>query len=91
MHEGFNCNMENGIATLNLTLPGSCKAGDILEAFARLANDDGSLFFSYNTHNSWPNLGDQEGAIIRIGALAWMGYAITYYLNERNIVLIRLG
>jgi hypothetical protein len=61
------------------------KAGDILEAFARLANDDGSLFFSYNTHNSWPNQGDREGAIIRIGALAWLGYAITYYLNERKI------
>jgi len=61
------------------------KAGDILEAFARLVNDDGNLFFSYNTHNSWPNQGDHEGAIMRVGALAWLGYAITYYLNERKI------
>jgi hypothetical protein len=61
------------------------KAGDILEAFARMVNDDGSLFFSYNTHNYWPNQDDHEGAIIRIGALAWVGYANVYYLNERKI------
>ena len=61
------------------------KAGDILEAFARLVNDDGSLFFSYNTNSSWPNQDDHEGAIIRTGALAWVGYATVYYLNERKI------
>lgn len=58
-------------------------AGDILEALSRLVNDDGSLFFSYNTHNSWPNQGDHQGAIIRSGALAWVGYATVCYLNQR--------
>jgi len=38
IHEGFNCNMENGIATLNLTLPDSCKVGDILD-FEAVVND----------------------------------------------------
>ncbi len=77
---------DGAMAAIALSICGQQnKAGDILEAFARLVNDDGSLFFSYNTHNSWPNQGDQEGAIIRIGALAWLGYAITYYLNERKI------
>ncbi len=59
------------------------KAGDILEALSRLVNDDGSLFFSYNTHNSWPNKGDHEGAVIRSGALAWVGYATVLYLEQR--------
>lgn len=59
------------------------EAGDILEALSRLVNDDGSLFFSYNTHNSWPNLGDHEGAIIRSGALAWVGYVTVFYLSQR--------
>ena len=77
---------DGAVAAIALSICGQqSKAGDILEAFARLANDDGSLFFSYNTHNSWPTQGDKEGAIIRIGALAWLGYAITYYLNKRKI------
>lgn len=77
---------DGAVAAIALSIYGQqSKAGDILEAFARLVNDDGSLFFSYNTHNSWPNQGDHEGAIIRIGALAWLGYAITCYLNERKI------
>ena len=59
------------------------KAGDILEALSRLVNDDGSLFFSYNTHNSWPNQGDHQGSVIRSGALAWVGYATACYLNQR--------
>lgn len=59
------------------------KAGNTLEALSRLVNDDGSLFFSYNTHNSWPNQGDHEGAIIRSGALAWVGYATVLYLEQR--------
>ena len=59
------------------------KAGDILEALSRLVNDDGSLFFSYNTHNSWPNQGDHQGAVIRTGALAWVGYATVLYLDQR--------
>ncbi|MBW1793116.1 MAG: hypothetical protein JRJ38_01575 [Deltaproteobacteria bacterium] len=38
VHERFNCNMENGIATLNLTLPDSCKVGDVLD-FEAIVND----------------------------------------------------
>lgn len=77
---------DGAVAAIALSMYGQqSKAGDILEAFARLVNDDGGLFFSYNTHNSWPNQGDRKGAIIRIGALAWVGYATTYYLTERKI------
>ena len=77
---------DGAVAAIALSMCGEeSKAGDILEAYARLVNNDGSLFFSYNTHNSWPNQGDHEGAIIRIGALAWIGYATTFYLNERKI------
>ncbi len=76
---------DGALAAIALSIYGQqSKAGDILEAFARLVNDDGSLFFSYNTHNSWPNQGDRMGAVIRSGALAWLGYAITYHLNERK-------
>jgi len=77
---------DGAVAAIALTIyDQQKKAGDILEAFARMVNDDGSLFFSYNTHNVWPNQGDHEGAIIRVGALAWVGYANVYYLTERKI------
>jgi hypothetical protein len=75
---------DNAVAAIAfLSYNQQSKAGDILEALSRLVNDDGSLFFSYNTHNSWPNQGDHEGAIIRSGALAWVGYATVFYLNQR--------
>jgi len=75
---------DNAVAAIAfLSYDQQSKAGDILEALSRLVNDDGSLFFSYNTHNSWPNQGDHEGAIIRSGALAWVGYATVFYLNQR--------
>ena len=37
-HEGFNCNMENGIATLNLTLPDPCTVGDVLDFEAAVSD-----------------------------------------------------
>jgi hypothetical protein len=75
---------DNAVAAIAfLSYDQQSKAGDILEALSRLVNDDGSLFFSYNTHNSWPNQGDHEGAIIRSGALSWVGYATVFYLNQR--------
>jgi hypothetical protein len=75
---------DDAVAAIALLLYGQQnKAGDILEALSRLIDSDGSLFFSYNTHNSWPNQGDHEGAIIRSGALAWVGYATVLYLDQR--------
>ena len=51
-----------------------------MHALARLIRPDGSLWFSYNTLNSWPDESYHESAIVRAGAIAWVGYAYTFYL-----------
>jgi len=55
----------------------------IIEASSRVLSPDNDLWFSFNTHNSWPNKNDHAGAIVRSGASAWLGYAITFYLKTR--------
>jgi len=57
----------------------------LIDAFDRLIRKDGMLWFSVNTHNNWPSKWDNSEAIIRNGASAWVGYAITYYLRRRLI------
>ena len=56
---------------------------EIIEASSRVLSPDNDLWFSFNTHNSWPNRNDHAGAIVRSGASAWLGYAITFYLKTR--------
>jgi hypothetical protein len=55
----------------------------VLGALMRLIREDGSFWFAYNTGNNWPSDEDHEGALIRMGAIAWAGYAATFYLNAQ--------
>jgi len=57
----------------------------LLSAVTRLLGPDGSLWFTYNTQNDWPSDSDHEGAIVRTGAVAWVGYALAYYLQARAL------
>jgi hypothetical protein len=56
-------------------------ASKIIDAIMRMGGEDGDLFFTFNTHNSWPNREDRGGALIRSGASAWAGYSIIFYLR----------
>jgi hypothetical protein len=47
-----------------------------------LVRPDGSLWFSYNTGNDWPSEADHQSALVRTGAVAWVGYAFTFYLKH---------
>jgi hypothetical protein len=57
----------------------------LLNSIVHLVGADGSLWFAYNTQNNWPSESDHEGALVRTGALAWVGYALTYYLQARQL------
>jgi hypothetical protein len=51
-----------------------------LDALARLVRPDGSLWFTYSTTESWPDEADHDSAMVRAGAIGWVGYAFAYYL-----------
>ncbi len=75
---------DDALGAIAMTMTGHYREAErILSAIGRLMQNDGSLWFAYNTANSWPNEGDHEGAIIRTGAIAWVGYAYTFYLETR--------
>ena len=77
---------DNAVAAVAFTMAGKYReAESILNTLSRLVREDGSLWFSYNTHNSWPDEGDHEGAVIRSGALAWAGYSMSHYVSVRNL------
>ena len=59
------------------------QAENVMDAFERVVGEDGSLWFSYNTHNEWPSESDHSEATLRTGASSWGGYAITYYLRQK--------
>jgi hypothetical protein len=65
-----------------LTLGDRERAASTLDALARLVRTDGSLWFTYNTGNDWPSEADHESALVRTGAVAWVGYAFTFYLKH---------
>ena len=76
---------DNAVAAIAFTMAGKYReAESILNSLSRLVRENGSLWFSYNTHNSWPDENDHEGAMIRSGALAWAGYALSHYVSVRN-------
>lgn len=76
---------DNAVAAIAFTMAGKYRDAEfILNTLSRLVREDGSLWFSYNTHNSWPDENDHEGAMIRSGALAWAGYALSHYVSVRN-------
>ena len=58
------------------------RAASTLDALARLVRPDGSLWFSYNTGDDWPSEDDHESSLVRTGAVAWVGYAFTFYLKH---------
>lgn len=53
-----------------------------LHGLARLVRPDGSLWFSYNTADSWPDEEYHESAMVRAGAVSWVGYAFAFYLSH---------
>jgi hypothetical protein len=76
---------DNALAVIALTMAGAYQEAElILTALQRNMRDDGSFWFAHNTVNSWPNEADNEGAIIRTGAVCWIGYAVVFYLNIRT-------
>ena len=77
---------DNALAIIAFSMIGEhALAERIIEASSRVLSPNNDLWFSFNTHNSWPNKNDHSGAIVRTGASAWMGYAITFYLKTRLI------
>jgi hypothetical protein len=75
---------DNALAVIALTMAGAYQEAELIfTALQRIMRDDGSFWFAYNTVNSWPNEGDNEGAILRTGAVCWIGYAAVFYLGVR--------
>jgi hypothetical protein len=75
---------DNALAVIAFSMVGEYTLAErIIEASSRVLSPDNDLWFTFNTHNSWPNKNDHGGAIIRSGASAWLGYAITFYLKTR--------
>jgi hypothetical protein len=76
---------DDALAAVALTIVGRYREAEyILSALSRLIRSDGSLWFAYNTQNNWPDENDHDGALIRSGAVGWVGYAFTYYLETRS-------
>jgi len=72
---------DNALAAVAFTMMGEQdRASAVLDALSRVLNKHWDLFFSFNTHNTWPNDQDSYGAIIRTGASAWVGYALCFHL-----------
>lgn len=83
--QGFHrsATYDNALAALAFLLTGKRdEAAFTLHALARLVRRDGSLWFSYNTANSWPDEGYHESALVRAGAVGWVGYAFSFYLTH---------
>ena len=83
--QGFHrsATYDNALAALAFVITGEMDtAAFTLHALARLVRPNGSLWFSYNTADSWPDEIDHESAIVRTGALGWVGYAFTFYLTH---------
>jgi hypothetical protein len=77
---------DNALAIIAFSMAGELGLAErIIEAASRILSPDNDLWFTFNTHNSWPNKDDHAGAIVRSGASAWLGYAIVYYLKTRLV------
>lgn len=77
---------DNALAIIVFSMVGEFSLAEkTIEAASRVVSPDGDLWFTFNTHNSWPSDGDHVGAIVRSGTSAWLGYAITYYLKSRLV------
>jgi hypothetical protein len=75
---------DDALGVIAFTMAGEYRyAEQVLGALQRNLREDGSLFFAYNTNNIWPDEEDHEGAMVRTGAVAWVGYAATFYLAKK--------
>ncbi len=75
---------DGALAAIAFTMAGDGEtASRILSALTRVQRPDGSFWFSYNVDNTWPAEADHDMAIVRAGANAWVGYAFTFYLENR--------
>lgn len=78
---------DNAVAIIALCIERQFElAAGIIEGIIRMGGEDGELFFTFNTHNSWPNKKDNWGAIIRSGASAWAGQAIVFYIRAQMLL-----
>lgn len=76
---------DDALGVVALTMRGRYREAELLlNGLTRLVRGDGSLWFAYNTQNDWPSETDNGGAMIRTGSVAWVGYALTYYLTVRS-------
>jgi hypothetical protein len=77
---------DNALAIIAFSMLGEYeRAQKIIDAIKLSRSKSGKIWFTFNTHNYWPDDNDSEGALTRNGALAWFGYGLTYYLNSRLI------
>ena len=75
---------DNALAIIAFTMLNDFKrASQIIESLYRNIDDKGLLWFTYNTHNNWPDETDSSWAISRNGASAWAGYAILFYIQAK--------
>ncbi len=58
------------------------EAEDLIFGLSRQLRSNGSLWFGFNLHNTWPSEEDHSDATIRSGASAWAGYAAVFYLQK---------
>ncbi len=56
------------------------KAAAIIDSLMKNIRPNGDLWFIMNTHNYWPNEGDNVGGMIRTGTSSWAGYAVCFYI-----------
>lgn len=72
---------DNAVAVIALVMMDHPReAAKIINGMMRSARPDGDLWFGLNTHNTWPDENDHDGAVIRTGANCWVGYAVCYYI-----------
>lgn len=82
---GRSMTYDNALAAIAFTMAGDYQnAAFILNALSRLTRADGTLWFGYNTQNSWPSEEDSSGALDRTGSTAWAGYAAVFYILHRS-------
>src|SRR6056297_1117759 len=66
---------DGAVAAIAFTMTGRYReAQRVLLALSRQVRNDGSVWFGLNTQNAWPSDADSDGAVVRSGASAWVGY-----------------
>jgi len=73
---------DNALAVIVFTMENRQDLAKKIILALEKSSPDGKLFFNYNTHNLWPNINDSQGALQRVGANAWLGYAIAFYISS---------